>query len=80
MPLLRRSLDAGGARAVADLFTTLGDPSRARILHLLAVTEDELRVRQHILDATGVMDGHDIHAWTISSDMNVVWIERVLRP
>jgi DNA-binding transcriptional ArsR family regulator len=43
-PLLGRSLDAGGARSVADLFTTLGDASRARILHLLAISEDELCV------------------------------------
>ncbi|MHB8892204.1 MAG: ArsR/SmtB family transcription factor [Candidatus Limnocylindrales bacterium] len=43
-PLLGRSLDAGGARSVADLFTTLGDPSRARILHLLAIGDGELCV------------------------------------
>ena len=43
-PLLGRSLDAGGARQVADLFTTLGDPSRAMILHLLAIGESELCV------------------------------------
>jgi DNA-binding transcriptional ArsR family regulator len=43
-PLLGRSLDSEGARSVADLFTTLGDPSRARILHLLAIGEEELCV------------------------------------
>lgn len=30
------------------------------------------RVRQHILDAPGVIDCHDLHAWTITSGMNVV--------
>ena len=44
-PLLGRSLGAGGARAVADLFATLADPSRARVLHLLAVSGRELCVR-----------------------------------
>jgi ArsR family transcriptional regulator len=43
-PLLGRSLGAHGARSVADLFTTLGDPSRARILHLLAISDTELCV------------------------------------
>jgi ArsR family transcriptional regulator, lead/cadmium/zinc/bismuth-responsive transcriptional repressor len=43
-PLLGLSLDAKGARAVGDLFATLADPSRARILHLLAISERELCV------------------------------------
>jgi ArsR family transcriptional regulator len=43
-PLLGRSLDAAGARRVADLFATLADPSRARILHLLAISARELCV------------------------------------
>jgi cobalt-zinc-cadmium efflux system protein len=30
------------------------------------------QVRQHILDAPGVIDCHDLHAWTITSGMNVV--------
>ncbi len=30
------------------------------------------RVRGHILDAPGVVDCHDLHAWTITSGMNVV--------
>jgi cobalt-zinc-cadmium efflux system protein len=30
------------------------------------------RVRAHILDAPGVLDCHDLHAWTITSGMNVV--------
>ena len=29
-------------------------------------------VRRHILDAPGVMDCHDLHAWTITSGLNVV--------
>ncbi|MHB8960484.1 MAG: cation diffusion facilitator family transporter [Candidatus Limnocylindrales bacterium] len=29
-------------------------------------------VRQHILDAPGVVDCHDLHAWTVTSGMNVV--------
>jgi cobalt-zinc-cadmium efflux system protein len=29
-------------------------------------------VRGHILDAPGVIDCHDLHAWTITSGMNVV--------
>jgi ArsR family transcriptional regulator len=43
-PILGRSLGGDGSRAVADLFTTLADPSRARILHLLAISERELCV------------------------------------
>ena len=43
-PLLGRSLGADGARAVGDLFATLADPSRARIVHLLAITEQDLCV------------------------------------
>ena len=43
-PLLGRSLGTHGARAVGDLFATLADPSRARIVHLLAITEQDLCV------------------------------------
>ena len=43
-PILGRSLGADGSRAVADLFAVLADPSRARILHLLAISERELCV------------------------------------
>ena len=43
-PLLGRSLGGDGSRAVADLFAVLADPSRARILHLLAISERELCV------------------------------------
>ena len=37
-------------------------------------------VRQHILDAPGVRDVHDLHAWTITSGMNVVSAHVVLDP
>lgn len=43
-PLLGRSLGAEGAGRVAELFATLADPSRARILHLLAISERALCV------------------------------------
>ena len=43
-PLLGRSLGAHGAREVSELFAVLADPSRARILHLLAISEGELCV------------------------------------
>jgi DNA-binding transcriptional ArsR family regulator len=43
-PLLGRSLGTHGGREVADLFATLADPSRARILHLLAISDQELCV------------------------------------
>jgi ArsR family transcriptional regulator, lead/cadmium/zinc/bismuth-responsive transcriptional repressor len=43
-PLHGRSLGSDGARAVGELFATLADPSRARIVHLLAIAEDELCV------------------------------------
>jgi len=43
-PLLGRSLGPDGAARVADLFATLADPSRARILHLLAITDHALCV------------------------------------
>ena len=43
-PILGRSLGGDGSRAVADLFATLADASRARILHLLAVSERDLCV------------------------------------
>ena len=43
-PVLGRSLGPGGAAGVAALFETLSDPSRARIVHLLAISEQELCV------------------------------------
>ncbi len=33
---------------------------------------DMTRVREHILEAPGVRDVHDLHAWTITSGLNVV--------
>ena len=35
-------------------------------------------VRQHILDTPGVADAHDLHAWTITSGMNVISAHVVL--
>ena len=43
-PLLGRTLGPDGAAHVADLFATLADPTRAKILHLLAISERELCV------------------------------------
>ena len=43
-PLLGRSLGTDGARVVGELFALLADPSRARIIHLLAITDRELCV------------------------------------
>jgi cobalt-zinc-cadmium efflux system protein len=37
-------------------------------------------VRGHILETDGVEDVHDLHAWTITSGMNVVSAHVVLRP
>jgi cobalt-zinc-cadmium efflux system protein len=38
------------------------------------------QVRAHILDAPGVADVHDLHAWTITSGVNVVSAHVVLEP
>jgi ArsR family transcriptional regulator, lead/cadmium/zinc/bismuth-responsive transcriptional repressor len=43
-PMLGRSLGSDGARWVGDLFATLADPSRARIVHLLAISPNDLCV------------------------------------
>ena len=37
-------------------------------------------VRRHILDAPGVADVHDLHAWTITSGLNVVSAHVVMQP
>ncbi len=37
-------------------------------------------VREHVLGAPGVLDCHDLHAWTITSGMNVVSAHVVLEP
>jgi cobalt-zinc-cadmium efflux system protein len=39
---------------------------------------DLAHVRQHIVDAPGVVDCHDLHAWTITSGVNVVSAHVVL--
>jgi cation diffusion facilitator family transporter len=39
---------------------------------------DMEHVRRHILEAPGVVDCHDLHAWTITSGMNVVSAHVVL--
>ncbi|MDA8203021.1 MAG: metalloregulator ArsR/SmtB family transcription factor [Chloroflexi bacterium] len=39
-PLLGRTLSADGALRVGDLFGMLADPTRARILHALTLTEE----------------------------------------
>jgi cobalt-zinc-cadmium efflux system protein len=41
---------------------------------------DMADIRQHILDAPGVADVHDLHAWTITSGVNVVSAHVVLEP
>jgi cobalt-zinc-cadmium efflux system protein len=38
------------------------------------------QIRRHIVDVAGVADVHDLHAWTITSGMNVVSAHVVLRP
>ncbi len=48
-PVLGRTLGQHGARAVGELFATLADPSRAQILHLLAISEHELCVHDMAL-------------------------------
>jgi cobalt-zinc-cadmium efflux system protein len=37
-------------------------------------------VRSHILEAPGIRDVHDLHAWTITSGLNVVSAHVVLDP
>src|SRR3972149_9534106 len=49
-PLPGRSLGSDGARAVGELFAPLADPSRARIVHLLAISDQELCVCDIALD------------------------------
>jgi cobalt-zinc-cadmium efflux system protein len=41
---------------------------------------DMNQVREHILEAPGVADVHDLHAWTITSGLNVVSAHVVLEP
>lgn len=37
-------------------------------------------VRRHVLETEGVLDAHDLHAWTLTSGMNVVSAHVVLEP
>lgn len=49
---------------------------------LLEATPKEVdmqQVRAHLLEAPGVADVHDLHAWTITSGLNVVSAHVVLR-
>ena len=41
---------------------------------------DLAELRSHILEAEGVADVHDLHAWTITSGVNVVSAHVVLDP
>lgn len=80
---------AGTADAVASiLIGILIFPRTWRLLRdaidvLLEATPkglDMALVRSHILDAPGVIDCHDLHAWTITSGMNVVSAHVVVGP
>jgi cobalt-zinc-cadmium efflux system protein len=56
---------------------------RAAIDVLLEATPDGIdmtHVRRHILEAPGVADVHDLHAWSITSGVNVVSAHVVLGP
>jgi cobalt-zinc-cadmium efflux system protein len=57
--------------------TLLGDATNV-LLEATPKGVDMDHVRQHILDAPGVVDCHDLHAWTITSGMNVVSAHVVL--
>ncbi len=52
-------------------FTLLRDATNV-LLEATPKGVDMDQVRQHILDAPGVIDCHDLHAWNITSGMNVV--------
>ena len=78
-----------GADAVASLAIGLMILPRAGLLlrdalHILLEATprgiDMAAVRDHILEAEGVVDVHDLHAWTITSGMNVVSAHVVLEP
>jgi cobalt-zinc-cadmium efflux system protein len=78
-----------GADAVASVAIGLMILPRAGLLlrdalHILLEATpkgvDLDAVRGHILEAEGVADVHDLHAWTITSGMNVVSAHVVLEP
>ena len=41
---------------------------------------DLSEVRRHIMETPGVLDAHDLHAWTITSGLPVLSVHVVLRP
>ena len=76
-----------GADTIASLLiAALILPRTLRLLReatdvLLEATPRDVdldHVRRHILDAPGVIDCHDLHAWTITSGMNVLSAHVVL--
>jgi cobalt-zinc-cadmium efflux system protein len=78
-----------GADAIASVAIGLMILPRAGLLlrdalHILLEATpkgvDLAAVRGHILEADGVADVHDLHAWTITSGMNVVSAHVVLEP
>jgi cobalt-zinc-cadmium efflux system protein len=79
-----RQADAVASIVVAVLIV----PRAIRLLResldvLLEATPRDVdleHVRNHILDAPGVVGVHDLHAWTITSGMNVVSAHVVLGP
>jgi cobalt-zinc-cadmium efflux system protein len=79
-----RQADAVASLVVAVLIV----PRTVALLHesldvLLEATPRDVdldHVRRHILDAPGVVGVHDLHAWTITSGMNVVSAHVVLGP
>jgi cobalt-zinc-cadmium efflux system protein len=79
-----RQADAVASVAIAILMIprTLG-LLRDSINVLLEATPkgvDLAEVERHVLEAPGVLEVHDLHAWTITSGMNVVSAHVVLGP
>jgi cobalt-zinc-cadmium efflux system protein len=60
-----------GALILPRTFALLRDATNV-LLEAMPKGVDMDHVRRHILDAPGVVDCHDLHAWTITSGMNVV--------
>ncbi len=79
-----RQADAVASFAVAALIVprtvSLLRDSLDVLLEATPKGVDLEHVRRHILDAPGVLDVHDLHAWTITSGMNVVSAHVVLGP
>ena len=79
-----QAADAIASLAIAALIVPrtlrlLGD-SLDVLLEATPQGVDLAEVRRHILDTPGVEAVHDLHAWTITSGMNVVSAHVVLRP